>query len=155
MKQAIFDAAIHLMQVNGQTTTLEVKNYLHSVNDQTPNFELGQKEVSKFMRELCDEHNWEKNPSTQGYIIYSTSIISQQTKVLALGNSTPNSHSTSITAIVNSHIAYVRNDPKLHAIGVTRKDARTKAYQLYKTEAGDYNNINTCLSNYYFKIKMK
>jgi hypothetical protein len=162
MKQKILNAALHLMSVNGQTTTLEVKNYLHDQYSTDPTFELRQAEVSKTMRELAGENNWVKSPSTQGYIIYSDPNIQQQAAPLTLGYTVPaSSAGGSVTAVppltypTAGIAAYVRSNPKLHVIGLSRKEARTRAYKLFRSEAGDYNNINTCLANFYLTKKVK
>lgn len=55
MKQLVLAIALALIQTNGKTTTLEVKNEAHKQNSNDIDFDLGQNEVSLYMGEMYKE----------------------------------------------------------------------------------------------------
>jgi len=88
-KQAVYHAAMLLIQSNGQTTSLEVKTQLRSLG-----FFAEQAEVSGFLQELQTEHSWEKE--TVGtmhnqHFAYSTTT-SKQAVAQPTQTTTPQPH---------------------------------------------------------------
>ena len=74
-KQAVYHAAMLLIQSNGQTTSLEVKTELRSLG-----FFAEQAEVSAFLQELQTEHSWEKETvgsMPNQHFAYSTTTSKQ------------------------------------------------------------------------------
>ena len=69
-KDVVMHAAVLLMKTNNNTTSLDVKNHLRSLN-----FWAVQDEVSKFMNELSDEHNWVRTSNGR----FNTYALSTQT----------------------------------------------------------------------------
>lgn len=156
MKQLVLDTALRLMQVNGHVSTLEVKNLIHTEKND-PSFVLTQKEVSNLMKQLASEENWQAvlnstNPNAR-YFEYSLPFAA------ASGTTSTTSRPAQVSSVNNSNepvTCYVATNPKLYATGSTRKEARNKAYNMYKTQVSglSYDHINHCTTAYFLANKL-
>lgn len=72
-KSDVLEAAEYMMQQNGQTTTLEVKNKLRS-----DSFFATQQVVSAFMEELCAEMGWQFENTGKFRIYFKPRQVDQQ-----------------------------------------------------------------------------
>ena len=103
-KQDVLSVAVALMNANGSTTSLDVKNQLRA-----DDFNARQQEVGEFMRELQIEQNWDKN-STGLYNVYSVAAPSTST------SSTSNSIVDDCVNFINETIGG-GIDQDLHPLG--------------------------------------
>lgn len=157
MKQIIYSVAVLLMAQNGKTSNLEVKNEARKQNASNPNFHLTQKDVSAFMTELADEHDWEVDYDTSGphefrvFSIKSDAGNSIGTIVASL----PASSSTigDLDESDGETVCYVSSNPKQFVQGRDRATARREVYARYRSlnPGMVWDDINTCTTKFFNK----
>lgn len=143
MTSSILDAAKLLMSVHNFTTTLDVKNFVHSQNSHTPGFRLTQAEVSREMKALAKSEGWIAKQSANGpYMEYS--FDPAQVMMALPGRVNP----------TDPMVAYIRTNKSFYVSGPDKNTVRRNLYALanYAFSLGiSHDDINYCTQDYYNK----
>lgn len=148
MKQSVLNVAELLIQSNGKTSTLEVKNHLYAMNAADPKFNVTQKEVSALMSDLFSEGKLTRTMVNEnGFNFYRYELANVQNRPATQVNY-PKAFGL-LNAALGDIVCYVSGQPNLYVQGNTRKDARKECFRQYKRQGIVWDNINTCTVKYY------
>ena len=120
-KEDVKDAAVKLMQSNGSTTTLDVKNELRTLG-----FWATQGIVSDLMNEVSDDEGWTFD-NTSGYRVY-------RVKAVATTDSNDSNDSQDDGSVSDDGKYMSRNGKKIEAIDA--KDIKSDDWECYSQVAG-------------------